>query len=667
MLEDSTAYFISFLLIVAFTLMPVVVAVLLESFMLAKRVEKDQQLMTRHQRLDEEAAHKVHLSLDPMLATLLSASSSEELSDMIRTTFGRLDSDRSGALSYAELRDGLKKMAYHPPIKLTEDEWEAITFHRTLCTKDQEIDLQCWDAILRNQMLCYCQRKLAVSVPAVLGEDQHQGIMMFAIKLILETCMQQSTPRGQVSSHVWWASSRAPLDMARCDAIAHHGAEAAAARAPGEAGSAEQVCDGVAMTEVASAQAGYPTRGHQKDQDGSSYSGDVRQDPGHASPCEVLTESRDAVDGGGRMADGGGGESVIRLVSEAIQASETRILEAIGRLEARTGALEQQISAPQHASQTQIRDMHDRLDEINQSMRANHDDLNKSMLANDEKLHQLHQLLAVTLARPARAHTRGAGSTRASSRATPSPQRLKSSQTSFSEFAGLLHTDAFWPSISTSQNARDTHRRHSRRESSQSRSPRGTRRRPSSASPRRSWSMPSVEQYGYFNILGPESLQPEAASVAALNSLTIKSGVRPYHQHQDLAHVPVALAASTADIVAVRRASAPSGLQELGAQRQADKFPRRVSTTDSNGHTPLRAHGTPVKTAEAGLPTPSSEEGQGLGAMHVKGGGSSLRLASVRAAVRASKAVSLVPSVSPRPRSGSGRSSSYAYNDVKTL
>ena len=42
---------------------------------------------------------------------------------------------------------------------------------KALCTKDHEIDLCCWDAILRTQMLSYCQRKLAVSVPAVLRED----------------------------------------------------------------------------------------------------------------------------------------------------------------------------------------------------------------------------------------------------------------------------------------------------------------------------------------------------------------------------------------------------------------------------------------------------------------------------------------------------------------
>jgi len=59
--------------------------------------------------------------------------------------FDKLDSDRSGALSYAELRDGLKK--YKPPIKLTEEEFDAITDGKRMCSENLEIDFDCWQVL----------------------------------------------------------------------------------------------------------------------------------------------------------------------------------------------------------------------------------------------------------------------------------------------------------------------------------------------------------------------------------------------------------------------------------------------------------------------------------------------------------------------------------------
>ena len=119
-----------------------------------------------------------------MIQTVIAYTNQDEITNKLRAVFEKLDSDRSGALSYAELRDGLKK--YTPPIKLTEEEWKAITYNNRLCTEEQEIDLERWDVIMRAQMVMYCHRQLAVSIPAVLKDDKHLGILMFAVKLILD-------------------------------------------------------------------------------------------------------------------------------------------------------------------------------------------------------------------------------------------------------------------------------------------------------------------------------------------------------------------------------------------------------------------------------------------------------------------------------------------------
>jgi len=83
-------------------------------------------------------------------------------------------------------RDGLKKMSqFTPPILLTDDEWDFITYNKSLCTAGQEIDLVRWSSIMSEQVTCYCLRNLSVSIPAVLKEDQHLGTMMLGVRCVV--------------------------------------------------------------------------------------------------------------------------------------------------------------------------------------------------------------------------------------------------------------------------------------------------------------------------------------------------------------------------------------------------------------------------------------------------------------------------------------------------
>ena len=61
-------FFVSYVVIVSYTLLPVVVAVLLENFTTATRREKD--LMNR-ETLKKQTSTQVTASLDPLMATFL--------------------------------------------------------------------------------------------------------------------------------------------------------------------------------------------------------------------------------------------------------------------------------------------------------------------------------------------------------------------------------------------------------------------------------------------------------------------------------------------------------------------------------------------------------------------------------------------------------------------
>jgi len=192
----TSVFFISYLLLMSFTLLPVVIAVLLDNFMQSTRKEKDSLLMQKQAVIDETEGVG---ALDPLLRSLLSASTEEELSKMISSIFSRLDSDCSGTINCHELQEGLKKLKIkeHKNVKagenrilkidLSREAFDAITENGTLCLDDGEVDCELFETLMRKELIKFCDRQLAMSIPAVLKNDQHMGILMFAVKLVLDS------------------------------------------------------------------------------------------------------------------------------------------------------------------------------------------------------------------------------------------------------------------------------------------------------------------------------------------------------------------------------------------------------------------------------------------------------------------------------------------------
>ena len=100
----------------------------------------------------QKSSKTVNTSVDQIVKLLLSASTQEEISQILNHIFLKLDADRSGALSYHEMREGLKKMRFQPPIMLTEQEFLDMTEQKTLCNDEEEIDAMCFEQIMRKQV-----------------------------------------------------------------------------------------------------------------------------------------------------------------------------------------------------------------------------------------------------------------------------------------------------------------------------------------------------------------------------------------------------------------------------------------------------------------------------------------------------------------------------------
>eukprot|EP00960_Hanusia_phi_P010880 319245-Hanusia_phi.AAC.1 len=97
MLVGPTLYFVSYLVIVAFTLLPVVIAVLLDNFTTATRKEKDK---VAREALALSVDTQESNSMDPLLSSFVSITSDAEFEGKVRDLFARLDDDNSERLNY---------------------------------------------------------------------------------------------------------------------------------------------------------------------------------------------------------------------------------------------------------------------------------------------------------------------------------------------------------------------------------------------------------------------------------------------------------------------------------------------------------------------------------------------------------------------------------------
>ncbi len=63
-----------------------------------------------------------------------------------------LDVDLGGTLSFSEMRDGLRRMTFEPPIDLSSDDFSELTERGLLCNADGGVDLGHFEAILTAQV-----------------------------------------------------------------------------------------------------------------------------------------------------------------------------------------------------------------------------------------------------------------------------------------------------------------------------------------------------------------------------------------------------------------------------------------------------------------------------------------------------------------------------------
>jgi hypothetical protein len=160
-------YFVTFLFLVGYVLTSVVVAVLLEHFSEAARIE-------HRRRLEDQKRDTFHANVfDPIVSNLAMFGNSQELTTRSLELFEILDCDDSGQLSLDELATGLFRLNIKPPIKMTEEDFDVLTLERALCSPpgSESMTPEGFELAIRIQIKDFICKKLGHAVQVSGFED----------------------------------------------------------------------------------------------------------------------------------------------------------------------------------------------------------------------------------------------------------------------------------------------------------------------------------------------------------------------------------------------------------------------------------------------------------------------------------------------------------------
>jgi hypothetical protein len=175
----TSAFFITYILMVNVVLMNVAVAVLLEGF-LSSIAETDMEVKAL---IGIREYAKISGSLDPLTASFSSFDSAEQLRQMIRKLFKYLDVEASDSLSFLEFKMGLETLKMTPALSITEEDWDHFTGHGKYLDDDQALDAIRFEECMRQELKAYSQRIISHQMRQAIVDCKENALDYLAHKM----------------------------------------------------------------------------------------------------------------------------------------------------------------------------------------------------------------------------------------------------------------------------------------------------------------------------------------------------------------------------------------------------------------------------------------------------------------------------------------------------
>ena len=177
-------FFITFVVIVVWTMLPVVVAVLLENFSKATHQE---ELNSERQKMQKSGLDKMQNTLDPIFDLLSHYSTDLDLSQKVGNLFKVMIGDNAEVetINFREMTAGLHSKKWFQRIHLSREDYDSFTCSGLYGDAQGNLNLKEFEAAMRTQLKRYVQRQVAKQqfVCQVAGQSQ-TAAMLLSMKLL---------------------------------------------------------------------------------------------------------------------------------------------------------------------------------------------------------------------------------------------------------------------------------------------------------------------------------------------------------------------------------------------------------------------------------------------------------------------------------------------------
>jgi len=178
----ATVFFVMFIAIVVWVLLPVVMAVLLDNFTDEMMRDKERE---REKKTAETYFQAVESgTLDPFLQTLEDFESNKNLSYRIKKVFDALDVHNEKMLSFMDFSEGLKAISIGDQIHVSEEDWNHLTQKGKICNPEGKLELEGFETMIRMELNDYLQRILSSNMIKMQGGSTMTSILS-SLKLLL--------------------------------------------------------------------------------------------------------------------------------------------------------------------------------------------------------------------------------------------------------------------------------------------------------------------------------------------------------------------------------------------------------------------------------------------------------------------------------------------------
>jgi len=216
----AAVFFVSFVIIVGWVILNIVVAVLLDEFVESVTKDRNEEI-EKVLAQENKQMRSLGSPLDPLLHILSTFTTSTDLSARITKIFELIDIEEVGSVSYEDFMYGLRQLSFNPPIHLSYDDFLSMVRDHDanlasgrggVLNSAGRMEESGFEGLMREQLRHYVQRHTSQAMQGAAASGSAIGHVLFSLKLLSTTVedINATLQRQKSVGHVLPSASASP-------------------------------------------------------------------------------------------------------------------------------------------------------------------------------------------------------------------------------------------------------------------------------------------------------------------------------------------------------------------------------------------------------------------------------------------------------------------------